>query len=294
MRFFHSFSPILLPAERSERQRRRNNRADSQLTNRQETRHKETTYAPGAHEAMDGEEQQEENMRNSGIRCNELQKTCIADQNTIAYRFVNTDSTTPVRVCVSLGDTDPVTGKPIEDIRFFREYHKFSNRQAACNDKNIRVELTRKEKEERLNLRQHIAEEFEESNGYMPSEETLRYLLEEKWPLPYVMHIINDDDDSIDNDLDLADPSAEAAFPGNESDDTTALQEFARCLSGRLLDVYQAMLEKVDTGCEQPLLLSLAAKWNISPAQVTKDQEKIRKMIREYSRRVHRFSYDRR
>ena len=37
--------------------------------------------------------------------------------------------------------------------------------------------MTKQEIINRLNI---IAEEFEESNGYMPSEETLRYLLEEK------------------------------------------------------------------------------------------------------------------
>ena len=73
---------------------------------------------------------------------------------------------------------------------------------------------------------------------------------------------------------------------------TLALREFAQCLSGRLLDVYRMMLERVDAGSEQPLLVSLAAKWNISPAQITRDQEKIRNMIRDYSLCVHRFTYD--
>jgi len=233
-------------------------------------------------------------MRNC-IRCNDLRKTCIADQNTIVYNFVNADSNTPVHVRVSLGDMDPVTGKPIEDIRFFRDYHTYSNRQAAHNDKNIRVELTRKEKEERKELKKRIAEEFEEAYGYAPSKETLKYLLEEKWPLPYVMHIVDEkEDDFSDSDLDFSDRMADAEFPGNESDDTLALREFAQCLSGRLLDVYRMMLERVDAGSEQPLLVSLAAKWNTSPVQITRDQEKIRNMIRDYSLRVHRFTYDRR
>jgi len=73
-----------------------------------------------------------------------------------------------------------------------------------------------------------------------------------------------------------------------------APRDFAGCLSGRPPDVYQVMPAKAGAGCEQPMFLSLAVKRSISPARISKDREKIRKMIREYSRRVHRFSCDRR
>lgn len=234
-------------------------------------------------------------MRNANIRCNELRKVSITNQNTIVYNFVNDDYNTPARVRVSLGDIDPITGKPIEDVRFFREYRTCNNRQAARNNKYIRIELTQKEKEERNKLKQRIAEEFEKAYGYAPPKDTLQYLLEEKWPLPYVMPItIEEEDDFSDSDLDYSDRMAEAEFPGNESEDTAALRDFAKTLSGRLLDVYHVMLERIDAGSERPLLISLAAKWNISPSQINKDQEKIRNMIRDYSLHKHRFSYDRR
>lgn len=234
-------------------------------------------------------------MRNANIRCNELRKVSITNQNTIVYNFVNEDNNTPTHVRISLGDIDPITGNPIEDIQFFREYRTCNNRQAARNNKHIRMELSQKEKEERNKLKQRIAEEFEEAYGYAPTKDTLQYLLEEKWPLPYVMPItIEEEDDFSDSDLDYSDRMAEAEFPGNESDDTAAMQEFAKTLSGRLLDVYRVMLERIDAGSERPLLISLAAKWNISPAQINKDQEKIRNMIRDYSLRKHRFSYDQR
>ena len=52
------------------------------------------------------------------------------------------------------------------------------------------------------------------------------------------------------------------------------------------------MLAKVDAGAEQPQWRELAQKWDVSPAQVCKDKAKVIGMIREYSRRVKRFSYD--
>ena len=231
------------------------------------------------------------------LRCNELRKTGKAEQNAIEYHFVNTDNNTPARIRITLGDTDPLTGKPIQDISFFREYHAFSNRQAACNDKNIKAPFTKKEKAVRDELRSSIASAFEQEYGYKPSEYALQYLLEEQWPIPYILPIDNlddDDEDFSDTDTDLTDRYAEEALPGMESDDTLALRAFARTLSGRLLDVYEMMLIRIDAGSEQPQLLELARKWAVSPAQITKDQARIRSMIREYSERVWRFSYDRR
>ena len=78
-----------------------------------------------------------------------------------------------------------------------------------------------------------------------------------------------------------------------ESEDTEALREFARSLSGRLADVYQMLLIKTDAGADQPCWYELADKWGVSAAQITKDQKKIIRMIREYSGTERRFSYDR-
>ena len=101
-----------------------------------------------------------------------------------------------------------------------------------------------------------------------------------------------DDKEVFEKDPRFACPAAAEAFPGEESDDTEALREFAKSLSGRLLDVYKMMLAKVDAGAGQPEWMDLVRKWGVCPGQITKDQKKIVEMIREYSRRVRRFSYD--
>ena len=224
--------------------------------------------------------------------CNEYRKTGLARQNTIEFRFV----APPSSIRISLGDVDPMTGNSLEDAGLFRLYYVLQNSQAYYNNKARKAPFSQKEKGERAVLRQEIAETFIRDHGYAPGGETLFFLLEERWPTPYTVSfeaMTADDMAVFEKDPRFADPTADKAFPGQESDDTEALREFAKSLSGRLLDVYETMLAKVDAGAEQPEWIELARKWGVCPGQITKDQKKIVGMIREYSGRVRRFSYDR-
>ena len=230
------------------------------------------------------------------MKCNELRKTGRTGQNTIEYRFVSTDSNTPSRAAIRLGDTDPLTGMPIEDIGFFREYSSIRNSQAYYNNKNNKVPFTKEQKKAREELQKCIAEAFEQEYGYAPNRENLCWLMEEKWPTPYNVSfegMVAEDEAAFEKYPEFADREAEAAFPGRESDDTEALRAFALRLDGRLADVFAAMLMKAGAGAGQPEWGALARRWGVSSAQITKDQRKIIRMIREYSRTVRRFSYDR-
>lgn len=225
------------------------------------------------------------------MRCNEYRKTGIAGRNIIEFRFAAPPS--GIRIC--LGDVDPMTGNSLEDAGLFRLYHVLQNSQAYYSYRDRKAPFTKEQAERRESLRRNIAEAFERDHGYAPGRENLRCLLEERWPTPYTVSLEEltfEDEAVFEKDPRFACPAAEGMFPGEESDDTEALREFAVTLSGRLLDVYQMMLAKTDAGAEQPQWRELARKWGVSPAQVCKDKAKVVGMIKEYSRRVKRFSYD--
>ena len=74
-----------------------------------------------------------------GIPCNDLRKVSAAECNSIVYTFVTEDGLTPSSCTVSLSDVDPLTGRPITDVEFFREYHMAANREAYYNSKAVRV-----------------------------------------------------------------------------------------------------------------------------------------------------------
>ena len=230
------------------------------------------------------------------MKCNELLKTGKAGQNTIEYRFVSTDGNTPSRAAIRLGDTDPATGTPIEDIGFFRKYNSIRNSQAYYNGRNNKAWFTKEEEKAREALRVSIAAAFERDYGYAPNRETLYCLLEEKWPTPYNVSfegMIDEDESAFEKYPEFEDRRARMEFPGEESEDTEALREFAGSLTGRLADVFAVMLEKAGGGAESRQWLDLAERWNVSPSQITKDQKKLIRMIREFSANVRRFSYDR-
>ncbi len=230
------------------------------------------------------------------MKCNELRKTGLARQNIIEYRFVSTDGNTPSRATIRLGDMDPITGMPIEDIGFFREYNSIRNSQVYYNNKNNKVPFTKEQKKARDEMQESLAEAFEQEYGYRPNRENLYWMMEEKWPTPYNVSIegmIAEDEAAFEKYPEFADREAQAAFPGEESDDTEALRAFSLRLEGRLADVFATMLEKAGAGAEQPEWQVLARKWGVSTAQISKDQKKIIRMIREYSGTVRRFSYDR-
>lgn len=232
-----------------------------------------------------------------GIQCNETQKYTREKWTTIKFEFVTSMDPIPETIKCKLGDTDPATGKPMNDYSIFEDYHKMRNREINHNRSNTRPELTDREKAERETLRKRLIQEFIHDHGYAPNKDDIRYMMEEKWPTPGVMYIdalTIEDDPLADRCTDFADPESEAAFPSNESDDTAALRDFASKLSGRKRAVYELMLEKTDAGAEQPEWQELAKRWNVSHTQVARDRQYIIEVIRKYSQNEFRFSYDKR
>ena len=70
-------------------------------------------------------------------------------------------------------------------------------------------------------------------------------------------------------------------FGEDEPDDVRSLREFAESLSGRLADVYEALLVMYAGGKEKISMTDLARKWGVSVTQICKDREKVLRLIRE-------------
>ena len=221
-----------------------------------------------------------------GIPCNDYIYTPGSKRDRITFRFVTDDERThrPLTCTIRLGDTDPMTGETITDVAFFREYYKEADHQIYTNRKAARTELTEREKEQYESDKAEFAADFEKKYGYQPSYSDIREGLAKRWPKAYhqsIQEMINDEgDDKSDRRMDLSIP-AQDPFDTDVPDDIACLREVASSLTGRLADVYIAMLAKFDEGTENIPLISIAEKWSVSPAQITYDQEKIRRMIRK-------------
>ena len=59
-----------------------------------------------------------------------------------------------------------------------------------------------------------------------------------------------------------------------------ALQEVAASLTGRLAEVYEAMIQRAAGGQKRVRFSEIAGKWGVSPVQITKDQKRIMEMVR--------------
>ncbi len=75
--------------------------------------------------------------------------------------------------------------------------------------------------------------------------------------------------------------SAEDPFNEDTPEDILRLREVSASLTGRLVDVYEALLINHAGGKEKISLAEIAKKWSVSTAQVYKDKGKIIRMIRE-------------
>ena len=223
-------------------------------------------------------------MNNSCI-CNETAYIGRRGQNRIAYTFATEDGITSSGCMIRSGDTDPLTGMPVPE-EIFRMYHRIRNRQIYHDYKAERQPYSRMEKEAREKERAEIAEAFEKAYGYSLTREAVECRLEDRWGGRYPIRLEACTDPwwkvRTGRFPEPADPTAEAAFPGNGDDDTERLREFAATLSGRLLDVYLLMLEKASGGAGARRGKDVAAKWHVSPAVITRDREKITRMIRAW------------
>ena len=212
--------------------------------------------------------------------CNERTMIGKAAQNQIVFTFVTGET-----VKIQAGDIDPLTGEKIPD-EIFAEYHKLRTSEVHRTLKTERVPFTEKELDVRRKEREEIAKEFEETYGYRPTKDNIRFIQQERCGSRgnrYNLHtdaLVETDGES---DADQVYGSVAAVdgddLPGHKKSDVEILREFAATLTGRMRAVYEMMLEKHSGGAGAKLSKDLAAEWGVSQATIVKDQKRIEKMI---------------
>lgn len=147
-----------------------------------------------------------------------------------------------------IGDVDPLSGKEItkEDVIAYCRIH---NQQAERNKKNARREYTAAEKRARERDKEEIIADFCQKYGYNPCKETVRYLLEERWPDKYNVSISSYADDEENEEfgdryLPLCSKSIEDELFDNIPDSVLTLREFAATLTGAHAEVYRLLLDQ--------------------------------------------------
>ena len=212
--------------------------------------------------------------------CNERTMIGKAGQNQIVFTFVTGET-----VKIQAGDIDPLTGEKIPD-EIFAEYHKLRTSEVHRTLKTERVPFTEKELDVRRKEREEIAKEFEETYGYRPTKDNIRFIQQERCGSRgnrYNLHtdaLVETDGES---DADQVYGSVAAVdgddLPGHKKSDVDILREFAATLTGRMRAVYEMMLEKHSGGAGAKLSKDLAVEWGVSQATIVKDQKRIEKMI---------------
>lgn len=219
-----------------------------------------------------------------GIPCNETRYTLKAEKDRIRFRFVSGDGNAPSSVTVKIGDTDPLTGKKITDMTVFEEYHKIVNHEVYTNWKDIRRPLTPGEKKQREEKKAAVIADFEKRFGYRPSASDIHWLVDDFMPDLYTASIerYRDEEDNPESDRisGLGIP-CEDPFGEDTPEEILRLREIAGTLTGRLADVYEAMLIRYAGGKERITTEDLARKWNVSISQIGKDRAKIIRMIKD-------------
>ena len=226
-----------------------------------------------------------ENEAMNTTKCNDFRIYAAKQQTSITWDFVTDDGNTPCGCCVRVGDVDPLTGEIITK-EIIEEYYRLCNLEAAHNLANERVGYTADEKAQRRDECRQIADGLEAKYGSRPSAGTVRYIQDQRWGSRWTEHLEALQEtlgcDCLDFLSALADPDAEAMFAGNEDDLTERMTAFYETLSKRQQDVFMMMLEKYAGGERELKCGSLARKWNVSAAMITKDQIRIRKWMRAY------------
>ena len=223
-------------------------------------------------------------MKNSkGIPANETRFIPKAQQDRITYQFVTEDDITPSACTLHLGDTDPLTGEQLTDVEFFREYYCLVNREVYGTLRSMRPEYTGERREWRRREAAAWKAEFERIYGYAPDRsEILRHLEEMEKPrynLYYDSMRFPDDDSETEfmPEFSRNDPDP---FGADLPDEVYALRELAETFTGRLGDVYEAMLANL-AGGKRITCRSLAAKWGVTYNRILMDRALIKNRIRK-------------
>ena len=93
--------------------------------------------------------------------------------------------------------------------------------------------------------------------------------------------MVFDGGDSQADQMEELSMPAEDPFSENEPEDVLRLRELAQSLTGRLADVYEALLVRYAGGKERISMQEIADKWGVHLSQVYYDRNKIIRMIRE-------------
>lgn len=98
--------------------------------------------------------------------------------------------------------------------------------------------------------------------------------------LLYMDGMMDDEGDGkMDREAQFSVPAADP-FGEEAPEEILRLREIAASLSGRLADVYEALLIKYAGGQEKISMTDLARKWGVSVTQICRDREKIIRMIK--------------
>ena len=93
--------------------------------------------------------------------------------------------------------------------------------------------------------------------------------------------LVNDDGDSeLEKKKSFSVPACDP-FAEDEPEEILCLRKVGASLTGRLADVYEALLVKYAGGKEKITFTSLAEKWGVSVTQISYDRDKIFRMIRK-------------
>ena len=219
-----------------------------------------------------------------GIPCNETRHTLKAEKNRICFRFVTDDGNTPSTCIVGIGEIDPLTGEAITDMTFFREYYRMEDHDIYSYWKSRHPALTPEEKQQRNEKKAAMIAEFKKQYGYAPSDSDIHWMTDDFMPERFTVSIERFRDEEGRPECDRITGFAipcEDPFAEDEPDEILRLREVASSLTGRLADVYEALLVKYAGGKEKITMTSLARKWGVSIQQICKDRKKIIRIIRE-------------
>ncbi|QTE74009.1 hypothetical protein JS518_14115 [Clostridiales bacterium FE2010] len=218
-----------------------------------------------------------------GIRCNEVRFTNGDKRDRIKFEFVSDDGVTPSSCTVCVGDIDPMTGEKITDVTFFREYYRVVDHEVHQNLKAEKREYTQEEKKRRERERKRYIAAFVRRFGYAPSKDNVRLHLElleeERQNLSVEVYISQESGE----DMKERHPEMSMSMDLEEEEpmELQALREVVAELTGRKAEVYEAMVQRAAGGKERLRFSDIARRWGVAPKQITKDQVKIKDMIKK-------------
>ena len=108
---------------------------------------------------------------------------------------------------------------------------------------------------------------------------------QERWNLSLSALVNEDGEDQVDRHREF---SYFAVMDEEESIEMQALREVGESLTGRLAEVFEAMIQEKAGGKVRLKKKDVADQWDIRPPQITKDQKTIMKMVQRRAEEIRR------